>query len=70
MIVASEAAIKAQADPACPHSGHGQRRRCPRVMGIGPVDAAHRVFARTGLSMAQMDVMELNEAFAAQGWPV
>jgi acetyl-CoA acyltransferase len=67
MIVASEAAAKA----------HGLRPRArvlamasagvaPRVMGIGPVAAARRVLARTGLSMAQMDVIELNEAFAAQ----
>jgi acetyl-CoA C-acetyltransferase len=35
-------------------------------MGIGPVDAAQRLLARTGLTMAQMDVIELNEAFAAQ----
>ena len=38
----------------------------PRVMGVGPVDAARRVFARTGLTMANMDIIELNEAFAAQ----
>ncbi|WP_170524745.1 3-oxoadipyl-CoA thiolase [Ruegeria arenilitoris] len=39
----------------------------PRVMGIGPVPAARKVLARTGLSIEQMDVIELNEAFAAQG---
>jgi acetyl-CoA C-acetyltransferase len=38
----------------------------PRIMGIGPVEAANRLFARTGLTMRQMDVVELNEAFAAQ----
>lgn len=38
----------------------------PRVMGIGPIEAARRVLARTGLSMADMDVIELNEAFASQ----
>ncbi|MFN3674446.1 MAG: 3-oxoadipyl-CoA thiolase [Sphingomonas pseudosanguinis] len=38
----------------------------PRVMGIGPVLAARRLLARTGLRMADMDVIELNEAFAAQ----
>jgi acetyl-CoA C-acetyltransferase len=35
-------------------------------MGIGPIAAAHRVFARTGLTIADIDVIELNEAFAAQ----
>ena len=38
----------------------------PRVMGIGPVLAARCLLARTGLRMADMDVIELNEAFAAQ----
>lgn len=38
----------------------------PRVMGIGPVPATRRVLERTGLTLAQMDVLELNEAFAAQ----
>ncbi|MEM6694140.1 MAG: 3-oxoadipyl-CoA thiolase [Pseudomonadota bacterium] len=38
----------------------------PRVMGVGPVPAVQKVLARTGLSIADMDVIELNEAFAAQ----
>ncbi|MFO0270271.1 MAG: acetyl-CoA C-acyltransferase, partial [Gemmatimonadota bacterium] len=38
----------------------------PRVMGIGPVPATRAVLARTGLSLGQFDVLELNEAFAAQ----
>ncbi|MBK6472763.1 MAG: 3-oxoadipyl-CoA thiolase [Betaproteobacteria bacterium] len=42
----------------------------PRVMGIGPAPATHKVLAQTGLSLAQMDVIELNEAFAAQGLAV
>ena len=39
----------------------------PRVMGIGPVPASRKVLARAGLRIEQMDVMELNEAFASQG---
>ena len=39
----------------------------PRVMGIGPVPATQKLLARVGLSIEQMDVIELNEAFAAQG---
>ena len=39
----------------------------PRVMGIGPVPASKKVLARAGLRIDQMDVIELNEAFAAQG---
>ena len=42
----------------------------PRIMGIGPAPAAQRVLELTGLSLAQMDVIELNEAFAAQGLAV
>jgi acetyl-CoA acetyltransferase family protein len=42
----------------------------PRVMGIGPVPAVRRLLARTGLTLADMDVIELNEAFAAQGLAV
>ncbi|WP_212523571.1 3-oxoadipyl-CoA thiolase [Actibacterium sp. MT2.3-13A] len=39
----------------------------PRVMGIGPVPATRKVLARAGLTLDQMDVIELNEAFASQG---
>jgi acetyl-CoA acetyltransferase family protein len=42
----------------------------PRVMGMGPAPAARRVLVQTGLTMDQMDVIELNEAFAAQALAV
>ncbi len=42
----------------------------PRVMGIGPVPAVQKLLQQTGLTLAQMDVIELNEAFAAQGLAV
>ncbi len=42
----------------------------PRVMGIGPAPATQKVLALTGLTLDQMDVIELNEAFAAQGLAV
>lgn len=42
----------------------------PRIMGIGPAPATRKVLAQTGLSLDQMDVIELNEAFAAQGLAV
>jgi acetyl-CoA acyltransferase len=42
----------------------------PRVMGIGPAPATQKVLALTGLTLEQMDVIELNEAFAAQGLAV
>ena len=42
----------------------------PRIMGIGPAPATQKVLAQTGLTLAQMDVIELNEAFASQGLAV
>ncbi|MES1162491.1 MAG: 3-oxoadipyl-CoA thiolase, partial [Rhizobacter sp.] len=42
----------------------------PRVMGIGPAPASQKVLALTGLTLDQIDVIELNEAFAAQGLAV
>jgi 3-oxoadipyl-CoA thiolase len=42
----------------------------PRIMGFGPAPAVRKVLALTGLSLQQMDVIELNEAFAAQGLAV
>ena len=42
----------------------------PRVMGIGPAPATRKVLARTGLSIGQMNVIELNEAFASQALAV
>lgn len=42
----------------------------PRIMGIGPISASRKILARTGLSIEDMDVIELNEAFAAQALAV
>jgi acetyl-CoA C-acetyltransferase len=42
----------------------------PRIMGFGPAPATRKLLAMTGLALAQMDVIELNEAFAAQGLAV
>ena len=42
----------------------------PRIMGIGPAPATRKVLALAGLTLEQMDVIELNEAFAAQGLAV
>jgi acetyl-CoA acetyltransferase family protein len=38
----------------------------PRIMGIGPVEASRKALERAGLALAEMDVLEMNEAFAAQ----
>jgi acetyl-CoA acetyltransferase len=42
----------------------------PRVMGLGPIPAVEKALALTGLKLGQMDVIELNEAFAAQALAV
>jgi acetyl-CoA acetyltransferase len=42
----------------------------PRIMGFGPSPAVKKLLAQTGLALGQMDVIELNEAFAAQGLAV
>jgi 3-oxoadipyl-CoA thiolase len=42
----------------------------PRIMGVGPIDAVKKVLAKTGLSLDDMDLIELNEAFAAQALAV
>ena len=42
----------------------------PRIMGFGPAPAVRKVLELTGLNLKQMDVIELNEAFAAQGLAV
>ncbi|HKW31990.1 MAG TPA: 3-oxoadipyl-CoA thiolase [Candidatus Acidoferrum sp.] len=42
----------------------------PRIMGMGPASATHKVLAKAGLQLSQMDVIELNEAFASQALAV
>ena len=42
----------------------------PAIMGVGPIEACRRVFAQTGMTVNDIDVVELNEAFAAQVIPV
>ncbi|HEX8884044.1 MAG TPA: 3-oxoadipyl-CoA thiolase, partial [Noviherbaspirillum sp.] len=42
----------------------------PRVMGIGPAPATKKLLAQLGMTIDQMDIIELNEAFAAQGLAV
>ena len=42
----------------------------PEIMGVGPIEAVRKVLAQTGMSIDDVDVMELNEAFAAQVLPV
>ncbi|WP_417600703.1 3-oxoadipyl-CoA thiolase [Pararhodobacter oceanensis] len=71
LVVASEASAKANGlTPRARIVGMAAAGIEPRVMGAGPVPAVRKLLARTGLSIEQMDVIELNEAFAAQGLAV
>ncbi len=68
LILASEAAAKAHGlTPKARVVAMAAAGVEPRIMGIGPAPAAKRVLARAGLTIGQMDVVELNEAFASQG---
>jgi len=70
-IIASEAAAKAHGlKPMARIVGMAVAGVAPRIMGIGPAPASRKVLALTGLTLDQMDVIELNEAFAAQGLAV
>ncbi|MEI6669231.1 MAG: 3-oxoadipyl-CoA thiolase [Acidobacteriota bacterium] len=71
VLVASEAAARAQGlTPRARVVGTATMGVEPRIMGIGPVAAVRALLARTGLGLDQMDVIELNEAFAAQALAV
>jgi 3-oxoadipyl-CoA thiolase len=71
LLLASEAAAKQHGlTPRARVLGMATAGVPPRVMGIGPAPATRRVLELTGLALAQMDVIELNEAFAAQGLAV
>ena len=71
MLIASEQAIQQQQlEPIARVVATAVAGVEPRVMGIGPVPATQKVLALSGLTLAQMDVIELNEAFAAQGLAV
>ena len=67
LIIGNEkSAIKNHFEPIARIVGAAVAGVEPRVMGIGPVEATKKVLKRTGLSLDQMDVIEINEAFSAQ----
>jgi 3-oxoadipyl-CoA thiolase len=67
VILASEAAVrKHRLTPLARLGSAASAGVLPRVMGIGPVEAAHRLQLRTGRAAGDHDIIELNEAFAAQ----
>ncbi|MBS1158530.1 MAG: Thiolase [Proteobacteria bacterium] len=71
LLLASEAAAgKYGLKPLARVVGMATAGVLPRIMGFGPAPAVRKVLAQTGLSLAQMDVIELNEAFAAQALAV
>jgi 3-oxoadipyl-CoA thiolase len=71
LLVASEKAIKEYGlTPRARIVATAAAGVAPRVMGIGPVPAVRKLLERTGLTLEQMDVIELNEAFAAQSLAV
>jgi len=67
LIASEEAAAKNGLKPMARVVAMSAAGVAPRVMGIGPIPAAEKVLARAGLTIDQMDVIELNEAFASQG---
>jgi 3-oxoadipyl-CoA thiolase len=68
LLLASEAAAaKHGLTPKARVVGMATAGLAPRIMGMGPAPATRKVLELTGLSLAQLDVIELNEAFAAQG---
>jgi acetyl-CoA acyltransferase len=71
LLLASEAAVKRHGlTPRARVVAAAAAGVAPRVMGMGPVPATHKALAKAGLSLAQMDFVELNEAFASQALAV
>ena len=71
MIIASQAAVERHGlTPRARVLGMATRGLAPRIMGMGPAPATRAVLERARLNLSDMDVVELNEAFAAQGLAV
>lgn len=71
LMLASEQAVKElQLTPMARLVGYAHAGVDPDYMGIGPVPAVHQVLQRTGLSLQDIDIIEANEAFAAQACAV
>jgi acetyl-CoA C-acetyltransferase len=67
MVLMSESRAKAEGrEPLARIAGMSWAGVPPEIMGIGPVPATRKVLERTGLSLADIDLIEINEAFAAQ----
>jgi len=71
LLIAGEAAVKQHGlTPRARILGMATAGVAPRIMGIGPAPATQKLLAQLGLTLDQFDVIELNEAFAAQGLAV
>jgi acetyl-CoA C-acetyltransferase/acetyl-CoA acyltransferase len=70
LLASQEAVERYQLTPIARISGAATAGVAPRVMGVGPIPATAKLLARTGLDIASLDVIELNEAFAAQSLAV
>jgi acetyl-CoA acyltransferase len=70
LLASEEAAKRYGLTPRARVVGMATAGLAPRIMGFGPAPAVRKVLAQTGLTLAQMDVIELNEAFAAQALAV
>jgi len=71
LLLASEAAAKQHGlTPVARVIASASAGVLPRIMGVGPVPAVRKVLAKTGLKLSDIDVIELNEAFAAQALAV
>jgi 3-oxoadipyl-CoA thiolase len=70
LLASEDAATKHGLNPIARVVGSATAGVPPRIMGIGPVPATRRLLAKTGLKYSQLDVIELNEAFAAQSLAV
>jgi acetyl-CoA C-acetyltransferase len=71
VVLASESFVNSHGlTPMGRLAGYGHAGVDPRIMGMGPVPATHKVLGRTGLKVDEIDVFEVNEAFAAQALAV
>ena len=71
LLLASESAVKKYSlTPKARVVAAAAAGVAPRIMGMGPVPASRKVLAKVGMAIGQMDVIELNEAFAAQALAV
>ena len=70
LLASGRAVEKFSLEPIAKVSGAATAGVEPRIMGIGPVDSTRRLLERSGLAIGDIDVIELNEAFAAQALAV